>query len=100
MDSMTELFKARCTGGFLVVYDDRVALEMRTLMGTIKSNSLFYKNITGVEIQGVLMPIPFIWGGMGNLKVFSLGAQVIEAKLLKTPEAKKAKEMIEIKLSQ
>jgi hypothetical protein len=96
---MQQLFKTRCTGGQFVVYDDRVAIEMKAL-GVDNSKTLFYKNITGVEVKIQSPKVPFLSAGAARLIVHSTGNQKLEGGFIKVDEAKKAQELIESKLSQ
>lgn len=98
MNLMQQLFKTRCTGGHLVVYDDRVAIEMKTL-GVDNSKTLFYKNISGVELKVQAVKIPFISGGAAKIIVHSTGNQKLEGGFIKVDDAKKARELIESKLA-
>lgn len=45
MTDANVLLKTRCTKGFLVVYEDKVAIEMN-MLGTGKTNSMPYSRIT------------------------------------------------------
>ena len=96
---MQQLFKTRCTGGQLVVYDDRVAIELKAL-GVDNSKTLFYKNISGVEVKIQAVKIPFISGGAAKVIVHSTGNQKLEGGFIRVDDAKKAQELIESKLSQ
>ena len=96
---MHQLFKTRCTGGQLVVYDDRVAIELKAL-GVDNSKTLFYKNITGVEVKIQAVKIPFISGGAAKLIIHSTGSQKLEGGFIKVDDTQKAKALIENKLSQ
>lgn len=95
---MEELFKTRCTKGFLYIYEDRVSIEMNVL-GVQKSNSIFYKNITGVEVNTTMIPVPFLFmKGTATVKIYSTGGQILDAQLVALPDAKKAGAMIEERL--
>lgn len=96
---MQQLFKTLCTGGHLVVYDDRVAIELKAL-GVDNSKTLFYKNISGVEVKIQAAKIPFISGGAAKVIVYSTGNQKLETSFVKVDDAQKARELIENKLSQ
>lgn len=93
---MNPLLKTRCTKGFLVIYDDRVAIELKVL-GAHKTNSMPYSRITGVEVN-VIMPKTFLSPGAATVKVYGQGNQKLEANLVKAEEAKKAEELINSKL--
>ena len=95
---MQQLFKTRCTGGHLIVYDDRGAIELKRL-GVDNSKTLFYKNITGVEVKVQAVKIPFISGGAAKIIVHSTGDQNLEGGFIKVDDAMKARELIESKLS-
>ncbi|MBI3887989.1 hypothetical protein HY310_02880 [Candidatus Microgenomates bacterium] len=44
------LLKTRCTKGSLVIYEDKVAIEL-SMLGSHKTNSMPYSRITGVEVN-------------------------------------------------
>lgn len=98
MNLMQQLFKTRCTGGHLVVYDDRVAIELKAL-GVDNSKTLFYKNITGVEVKIQAVKIPLLSGGAAKIIIHSTGNQKLEGGFIKVDDAKKATELIESKLA-
>jgi hypothetical protein len=94
---MTQLLKTRCTKGFLIVYDDKVAIELKVL-GTHKTNSMPYSRITGVEVNTTMAKIPLLSKGAATVKVFGQGNQVLEAGFVNLDDAKKAEELINSKL--
>jgi hypothetical protein len=89
---MKVLLKARTTKGFLMVYDDRVAIELKFL-GSYKANTIMKEQLTGVEIK-VVMAAVFMSPGAATVKVFGTGDQKLEAPFVKVAEAKKAEALI------
>lgn len=89
---MDILFKTRCTGGHLIVYPNKVAIELHSF-GVDKVNSINLKEITGVELKTVSAGILGI-GGIATLTIHSTGNQKLEAKMVKLKEAKQAEEII------
>lgn len=94
---MNVLLKTRCTKGFLVVYDDKVAIELKTL-GVNKTNSMPYSHITGVEVNTTMAKIPFLSKGAATVKVYGQGNQTLEASFVMVDDAVKAEELINAKL--
>lgn len=95
---MEPLLKTRCTKGSLVIYEDRVAIELK-MLGTHKSNSMPYSRITGVEVNTTMGKIPFIpSSGSATVKIYGQGNQKLEASLVRLDDAKKAEELINSRL--
>ena len=94
---MNTLFKTRCTKGFLVVYDDKVAIELKAL-GVSKTNSMPYSRITGVEVNTKMAKMPFLSKGAATVKVFGQGNQTLEASFVTVDDALKAEELINERL--
>lgn len=97
MTDATVLLKTRCTKGFLVVYEDKVAIEMN-MLGTSKTNSMPYSRITGVEVNTTMAKIPILSKGVATVKVYGQGNQILEAQFVKLDDAKKAEELINARL--
>ena len=95
---MNTLLKARCTKGFLVVYDDKVAIELKAL-GVNKTNTMPYSRITGVEVNTTMAKIPFLSKGVATVKVFGQGNQVLEASFVTLDDALKAEKLINERLN-
>lgn len=85
----SELLKTRCTKGFLIAYDDKITIESPSVFGNKNVATLLYNQITGVEIKLSKMS-PFA----STVKIFSLGNQMLEASLVKTPDARKFEELV------
>lgn len=85
----SELLKTRCTKGFLISYDDKITIESPSAFGNKNVATLFYNQITGVEIKLSKMS-PFA----STVKIFSLGNQILEASLVKTSDARKFEELV------
>lgn len=94
----TTLLKTRCTKGHLVIYDNKVSLEMGGF-GVKNENSLLYGQITGVEIKTTMAKIPLLSKGAATVKIFGKGEQILECGMVKLDDAVKAKELIESKIS-
>lgn len=90
---MKVLLKARSTKGFLVIYEDRVAVELK-MLGTHKANTLLKEQITGVEVKTTMAAIPILSPGAATVKVYGTGNQKVEAPFVKLAEAKQAEELI------
>ncbi len=90
---MNPLLKTRSTKGNLVIYEDRVSVEL-TGFGVHKANSLAYKQITGVEVNTTMARIPFLSKGKATIKVFGAGNQTIEVPFVDLDDAVKAEEII------
>lgn len=93
---MNPLLKTRCTKGFLVIYDDRVAIELK-LLAAHKTNSMPYSRVTGVEVN-IIMPKTFLSPGAATVKIYGQGNQKLEANLVKAEDAKKAELLINDRL--
>ena len=91
------LLKTRCTKGFLVVYEDKVAIELK-MLGTQKTNSMPYGRFTGVQVDTTMAKIPLLSKGAATVKVFGFGDQKLEANLVNLDDAKKAEELINARL--
>jgi hypothetical protein len=96
---MDILLKTRCTKGFLVVYEDKVAIELKAF-GTNKTNSMPYNRITGVEVNTKMAKIPLLSKGAATVKVFGMGNQKLEADFVTVDDAIKAEELINARLKQ
>ena len=94
---MNPLLKVRSTKGHLVIYEDRVSLEL-IMLGSHNVNSLPYSQITGCEIKTTMAEIPLLSKGAATVKVFGLGQQKIEAPFVILKDAKKAKELIDARI--
>jgi len=94
---MNTLLKTRCNKGQLVIYEDRVSVELNSL-GVSNSNSMSYKQITGVEIKTTMAAIPILSPGYATVKVFGTGDQKLEVGMVKLADAKKAEELIRAKI--
>ena len=89
------LLKTRCTKGHIIIDSNKVSIEMH-LLGYHQTNSLAYKQITGVETK---MTQPDILGlGQATIKIFSAGNQTLIAERVKLSDARKAEELINSKL--
>lgn len=78
-----ELFRTRCTKGHLVIYDNRVALELKVL-GIIKTESLSRSQIAGVDIQTTMAPLFGVkYSGAANVIINSTGGKTLEAKMVR-----------------
>lgn len=95
---MNVLLKTRCTKGHLVIYEDRVAIELNGL-GVHNSNSLPYSQITGVEVNTTMAKIPVLSKGAATVKIYATGEQKLEAPFVIVDDAKKAEELIRAKIS-
>lgn len=93
------LLKTRCTKGHLVVYENKVSIEMDGL-GVKNENSLPHSQITGVEVKTTMAAIPLLSKGAATVKIFSKGNQTLEAPFVTLKEAMKAKELIEAQIQQ
>ncbi len=94
---MNVLLKTRCNKGHLIVYDDRVSVELHSL-GIHNENSLPYSQVTGCDVKTNYAEVPFLSKGLATLTVFALGDQKIVASLITVKDAKKAKELIDERL--
>lgn len=92
---MNILLKTRCSKGHLIVYEDHVAIEHSTL----GDNSIPFSKVTGCQVQVKAAAIPILSKGLATLKVFTQGSQELVADLVTVVDAKKAKELIDSKLS-
>ena len=90
---MNPLLKTRSTKGHLVVYDNRVALELNNL-GVHKTNSLSFSQVTGVEVNTTMAKIPLFSKGKATVKVFGTGNQTLEIPFVDLENAKKVEELI------
>ncbi|OGH14234.1 MAG: hypothetical protein A2687_05925 [Candidatus Levybacteria bacterium RIFCSPHIGHO2_01_FULL_38_26] len=95
--NMDILLKTRCTKGFLVIYEDKVAIELKAF-GTHKTNSMPYSRITGVEVNTTMAKIPLLSKGVATVKIFGQGDQKLEAPFVNLDDAKKAEELINARL--
>lgn len=95
---MKILLKTRCNKGQLVIYEDRVSIELNAL-GVSNSNSLSYKQITGVEIKTTMAAIPILSPGYATIKIYGTGEQKLEVGMVKLADAKKAEDIIRTKIA-
>lgn len=91
------LLKTRSTKGSLVVYDDKVAVELKTL-GTQRTNSMPYSRITGVEVKTTRAKIPLLSKGVATVIIYGQGDQKIEAPFVNLDDAIKVEELINARL--
>ena len=93
---MDILLKTRCTKGHLIIYKDKVAIEMH-LLGYHQDNSVNISQVTGVEVK---MTQPDVLGlGQATVKVFSTGNQTLIAERVKLKDAKEAAKLINERIS-
>ena len=97
MTDTNVLLKTRSTKGFLVVYENKVAVELKAL-GTQRTNSMPYSRITGVEVKTTMAKIPLLSKGAATVKIFGKGEQVLECGMVNLDDAVKAKELIESRI--
>lgn len=97
MDNNNVLLKTRSTKGFLIVYEDKVAVELKVL-GSHQVNSMPYSRITGVEIKTTMAKIPLLSKGWTTVIVYGQGDQKLEAPMVRMDDAKKAQELINSRL--
>jgi len=95
---MDYLLKTRCTKGYLVVYENKVSLELQSL-GVDNESSLPYSQITGVEVKTTMAAIPILSKGKATVTVFSKGDQKLIAGMVDLKDAKRIKEIIEEKIA-
>ena len=91
------LLKTRCTKGSLVIYEDKVAIEL-SMLGSHKTNSMPYSRITGVEVNTKMAKLPFISKGAATVKIYGQGNQILEANFVTVDDAMKAEELINARL--
>lgn len=102
---MNYLLKTRCTKGHLIVDENKVSVELKSL-GVHNENSLPFSQITGVDIKTTMAPTPLLskfistQRGKATVKIYSKGNQELEAKFVDLQDAVKVKEIIENKISQ
>lgn len=87
-----ELYKARCTKGHLVIYDDKVSIELKA-MGVDNSESLERSQIVGVDFKTKVASL-FGLGGGGTLTINSTGGKSLVADMVKMKDAQKIKELL------
>lgn len=90
---MDTLLKTRCTGGHLLIYPDKVSIELHAL-GTHKVNAIMLNQITGVELKTTRAAIKFFNKGSATVTVHGTGSQKLEANLVDLTDAQKAQEII------
>ena len=84
------LLKVRCNKGHLIIYEDRVAIELAKL-GVDKSESLERNQVTGIDIKTTHASLMGV-GGAATITIHSTGGKSLEAKMVKMKDAKKVKE--------
>ena len=89
---MHNLFKTRCTRGQLVIYEDKVVIELQGF-GVHNVNFLSYNQITGVDVKTTMAKM-LGFGGAATVTIFGTGNQKLEAKMVKIEDAKKSQELI------
>jgi hypothetical protein len=87
-----ELFKARCTKGHIVIYADKVSIELKT-MGVDNSETLRRAQITGIDVKTVFASF-MGRGGSANVTINSTGGKSLVAKMVKQKDAKRIKELL------
>lgn len=91
------LLKSRSTKGFLIVYEDKVAVELK-MLGSQRTNSMPYSRITGVEVKTTMAKIPLLSKGYATVIIYGQGDQKIEAPMVQLDDAQKAEELINTRL--
>ncbi|HRN90065.1 MAG TPA: hypothetical protein PK543_00040 [Candidatus Saccharibacteria bacterium] len=87
-----ELFKTRCTKGHLVIYDDKVSVELNSL-GVDNSETIQRNQITGVEIKTTHSSL-MGFGGVAQILINSTGDKSIEVKMVKLKDARHIKSLL------
>ena len=90
---MSVRLKARTTKGFLMIYEDKVSIELKAL-GHHTANTLQKEQITGIEIKTTMAPMPILYAGAATVTIHGTGNQTLKAPFVKLPEAKKAEELV------
>lgn len=90
---MDILLKTRCVGGHIVIYPDKVAIEMK-MLGSHNVNALLAEQVTGVEVKTTYAKIPIISRGAATVTIYAKGDQKLVAKLVMLDDAKKAEDLI------
>lgn len=89
---MDLLLKTICVGGHLIVYPDKVTIEMKG-WGVHNVKSLDAYQITGVDVKTTYAKVLFSQGA-ATVTVYATGDQKLVAKLVKLADAQKAEELI------
>jgi len=75
---MSELFRARCTGGNLIITETTISVEL----GQIKSESMLRSSLSSVDSK-LAVPSLFGLGGGTNLTFIGRGGERLHANLVK-----------------
>ncbi len=89
---MQELFRTRCTQGFLVVTDEYIRVELGGPMP--KQQTLYRQSLTGIDSK-VAAPSVFGLGGGVNLIFHGQGAEILCADLVKPKVAQEIVGMLQ-----
>lgn len=87
-----ELFRTRCTKGHIVIYDDKVSVELNAL-GIVNSETIQRNQITGVDVKTTHASM-MGFGGAGVVTINSTGDKSVEARMVKLKDAKRIREML------
>lgn len=89
-----ELFRTRCTKGHLVIYDDKVSLELKSF-GVVLTESLSRSQVVGVDIQTTHAPLfGTKYSGAATVVINSKGDKSLVAKMVRMKFIKEIQELL------
>lgn len=86
------LLRTRCTKGHLIIYEDKVSIELKAL-GVDNSESLQRDQITGVDVKSTTASL-FGLGGSSTVTINSTGGKSMEAKMVKSKDAQRIRAIL------
>lgn len=95
---MKELLRVRCKQGKLVIYEDRVSIELKSIF-TNTAQTLFLNQITGVQVVTKITSVLGM-GGANDVIVYGTGNQKLEASLVGGKDSKQVEQIINQLLAQ
>lgn len=96
-NAMNLKLKVNSARGDLVVYEECVALEL----GSVEKRIIPSGQISGIELKVTMSPTNFIFKfpGMATIRIHGTGKTMIEAPMVKLPDAKKVEELVLLMIS-
>jgi hypothetical protein len=91
---MAELIKTRCTGGWLVITEDAIIVELTSFGKTIKSETMLRTAFVDLDTKGVMVNVFSKKPSTMNFVFRGQGGKAIKANLVKGEDAQKVIEIL------
>ncbi len=89
---MTELIRARCKQGHLIITESHIIIQLNGLGTTLREQRLSRSSLTSIDTK-MAVPSVFGLGGGTNLAFHGQGGEVLRAELV---PPKKAQEIVRV----